>query len=62
MVAVLYTKTYGRIIAPGRTAMDRDLPDELALRSPLATGKLSREIAGKLPIFCVEDGLTSRAR
>jgi predicted MarR family transcription regulator len=36
MVAVLFTKTHGRIIAPGLTAMDRDLPDEVALRSPLA--------------------------
>jgi hypothetical protein len=36
MVAVLFTKTYGRIIARGLTAMDRDLPDEVALRSPLA--------------------------
>ncbi len=32
MVAVLFTITYGRIIAPGLTSMDRDLPDEVALR------------------------------
>ena len=36
MVAVLFTKTYAHL-APGLTAMDSDLLDEVALRSPLAT-------------------------
>jgi hypothetical protein len=36
-VAVLFTKTYGRILAPGLAALDSRLPAELARRSPLAT-------------------------
>lgn len=36
-VAVLFTKTYGRVLAPGLTALDPQLPPELAQRSPLAT-------------------------
>ena len=36
-VAVLFTKTYGRILAPGLAALDSNLPDELVRRSPLAT-------------------------
>jgi hypothetical protein len=36
-VAVLFTKTYGRVLAPGLTALDPYLPPELARRSPLAT-------------------------
>jgi hypothetical protein len=35
-VAVLFTKTYGRVLAPGLTALDPQLPAELAARSPLA--------------------------
>jgi hypothetical protein len=35
-VAVLFTKTYGRVLAPGLSAVDPHLPDELAARSPLA--------------------------
>jgi hypothetical protein len=35
-VAVLYTKTYGRVLAPGLTAMDPALPPEVAARCPLA--------------------------
>jgi hypothetical protein len=35
-VAVLFTKTYGRVLAPGLVALDRNLPDELVKRSPLA--------------------------
>ncbi|MFQ5505721.1 MAG: hypothetical protein ACE5F1_13125 [Planctomycetota bacterium] len=35
-VAVLFTKTYGRILAPGMTALDPALPDDVARRSPLA--------------------------
>ncbi len=36
MVAVLFTKTYPFHHAPELTATDRDLPDEVALRSRLA--------------------------
>ena len=34
-VAVLFTKTYGRVLAPGLSALDPHLPEELAARSPL---------------------------
>ena len=36
-VAVLFTKTYGRVLAPGFSTVDPHLPDEPAARSPLAT-------------------------
>jgi len=36
-VAVLFTKTYGRVLAPGLTALDAHLPDDISNRSPLAT-------------------------
>ena len=36
-VAVLFTKTYGRILGPGLAALDPALPADLAKRSPLAT-------------------------
>jgi hypothetical protein len=36
-VAVLFTKTYGRILAPGLTVLGKDLPESVAKRSPLAT-------------------------
>ena len=36
-VAVLFTKAYGRVLAPGLATLDPRLPDELATRSPLAT-------------------------
>jgi hypothetical protein len=36
-VAVLFTKTYGRVLAPGLALVDPALPDEIARRSPLAT-------------------------
>lgn len=44
--AVLFTKTHGRILAPGLTALDPALPDDLAKRSPLATAwrTLDREL------------------
>ena len=35
-VAVLFTKTYGRVLAPGLAALDPRLPPELVRRSPLA--------------------------
>jgi hypothetical protein len=36
-VAVLFTKTYGRVLAPGLIVLDPRLPDCLKQRSPLAT-------------------------
>lgn len=36
-VAVLFTKTYGRVLAPGLTALDPRLPADVTQRSPLAT-------------------------
>lgn len=35
-VAVLFTKTHSRVLAPGLVTLDPALPDELAKRSPLA--------------------------
>ena len=36
-VAVLFTKTYGRVLAPGLSALDPRLPEDVASRSPLNT-------------------------
>lgn len=36
-VAVLFVKTYGRVLTPGLVALDPDLPARMASRSPLAT-------------------------
>jgi len=36
-VAVLFTKTYGRVLAPGLSALDSRLPDDVAARSSLST-------------------------
>lgn len=36
-VAVLFTKTYGRVLAPGLVVLDPQLPASLKRRSPLAT-------------------------
>jgi hypothetical protein len=54
MVAVLSSKMYGRIITPGLTEMDRDLPDEVALRSPLATARC--RFVGALDKLVESDG------
>jgi hypothetical protein len=35
-VAVLFTKTYGRVLAPGLALFDPALPEEVSCRSPLA--------------------------
>lgn len=35
-VAVLFTKAYGRVLTPGLTMLDPNLPDEIRKRSPLA--------------------------
>ncbi len=45
-MAVLFTKAYGRILAPGLTATDPTLPADLAKRHPLATAwrSLDREL------------------
>jgi hypothetical protein len=45
-IAVLFTKTYGRILGPGLAALDSRLPDDLAKRSPLALAwkQLTREL------------------
>jgi hypothetical protein len=42
-VAVLFTKTYGRVLTPGLSALDPKLPEEIATRSPLATAWRSME-------------------
>ena len=34
--SVLFTKAYGRLLAPGLSVLDPNLPDEIAKRSPLA--------------------------
>jgi hypothetical protein len=36
-LAVLFTKTYCRVLTPGLSMLDPSLPDEIARRSPLAT-------------------------
>ena len=35
-VAVLFTKAYGRVLAPGLTALDPRLPDDVAVANPVA--------------------------
>jgi hypothetical protein len=35
-VAVLFTKAYGRVLAPGLSLLDPALPEDLARRSPVA--------------------------
>ena len=37
-VAVLFTKTYGRVLAPGLILLDPKLPDYLKQRNPLGHG------------------------
>ena len=41
-VAVLFTKTYGRVLGPGLAALDPGLPADLAKRSPRATAWRAR--------------------
>lgn len=45
-VAVLFTKTYGRVLTPGLAACDLAVPDEIAQRDPLAVAwrRLDREL------------------
>lgn len=55
-VAVLFTKAYGRVLAPGLAALDPRLPDELAKRSPLALAW--RQLDRSLDQF-INDGLAA---
>lgn len=34
--AVLFTKTYGRVLTPGLTVLDPKVPEDVAVRNPLA--------------------------
>jgi predicted MarR family transcription regulator len=47
--AVLFTKVYRRVLAPGLAVLDPQLPEELARRSPLATAW--RKLDGQLDKF-----------
>ncbi len=42
-VAVLFTKTYGRVLAPGLSALDPRLPEDVGARRPLTLAWLSLE-------------------
>ena len=55
-VTVLFTKTYGRVLTPGLAAMDPALPDDVALRSPLA--RAWRQLQHQLDDF-VDAGLAA---
>jgi hypothetical protein len=55
-VAVLFTKTYGRVLAPGLVALDPTLPEDLARRSPLALAW--RNLDRQLDQF-IDDGLAA---
>lgn len=48
-VAVLFTKTHGRVLAPGLAWLDPALPDDIAQRSPLA--KAWRQLDKTLDTF-----------
>ena len=49
-IAVLFTKAYGRVIAPGLTALDLRLPDDIKRRAPVATAwrRFEKELDGYL--------------
>jgi hypothetical protein len=55
-VAVLFTKAYGRVLAPGLAALDPRLPPELRRRTPLATAW--RQLDHTLDQF-ITDALTA---
>jgi hypothetical protein len=55
-VAVLFTKTYGRVLAPGLATLNPQLPTDLTTRSPLATAW--RSLEHNLDQF-INDGLTA---
>jgi hypothetical protein len=44
-VAVLFTKTHGRVLAPGLALLDPLVPDDLAKRSPLTTAWRQLDLA-----------------
>jgi hypothetical protein len=55
-IAVLFTKAYGRILGPGLAALDAQLPDDLARRSPLALAW--KDLSNELDRF-ITHGLTA---
>ncbi len=55
-VAILFTKAYGRVLAPGLATLDPQLPEQLAKRSPLALAW--RQLDRSLDQF-IYDGLTA---
>ncbi len=55
-VAVLFTKTYGRVLAPGLTALDPRLPDDVAASNPVAVAW--RRLDNALEDF-IESGLVA---
>jgi hypothetical protein len=55
-VAVLFTKTYGRVLTPGLATLDPRLPAELSRRTPLASAW--RHLDHSLDQF-INDGLTA---
>jgi hypothetical protein len=54
-VAVLFTKTYGRILAPGLSALDLRLPDDVAPRSEVGTAwrRFERALDGFIQVQLV---------
>jgi hypothetical protein len=55
-VAVLFTKTYGRVLGPGLAAFDPRLPDDLTSRSPLALAW--KDLSNELDRF-IDHGLAA---
>ena len=55
-VAVLFTKTYGRVLTPGLAAMDAVLPHDVAARSPLSLAW--RQLQRTLDQF-IDDGVAA---
>lgn len=56
-VAVLFTKTHGRVLTPGLAATSPTLPDEIAARSPLSVAW--RQFHRQLDRF-IDQGLAAR--
>jgi hypothetical protein len=48
-VAVLFTKTHGRVLGPGLAALDPQLPTQITKRSPLALAW--KELTSQLDLF-----------
>ncbi|WP_143051398.1 hypothetical protein [Rhodococcus koreensis] len=55
-VAVLFTKVYGRVLAPGLAALDPQLPTDLVERSELA--RAWRQLERRLDRFA-ENGVAA---